>query len=189
MTERRMLTRHHTGPFVLRPGVLDAASEAVVRFLCCMTLRTLHIIRLLYPREQQQPSVSGERALQGHTILGGTLRPERVQQRCSINAARALLAGEDLLYQGVSLPNEHRSSESGCTRIDGGGRAGRYLYTSRKKTFVKRTAFVSGQEQQIFLPDFPVFGADAFPASRVSTCWEVLGGSGFDPDDPMAARE
>lgn len=56
------------------------------------------------------------------------------------------------------------------------------------------TAFVSGQEQQIFLPEMPTLGAAAAAAvsatAGAGTCCRVLvfGGSGFDPDDPMIAR-
>lgn len=52
----------------------------------------------------------------------------------------------------------------------------------------KRTAFVSGQEQQIFFPDLPVFGAGA--AAEVGTCGcseelEESGGSGLESEPPM----
>lgn len=50
----------------------------------------------------------------------------------------------------------------------------------------KRTAFVSGQEQHIFLPDLPTLGdAACAPAKGVSPGCEGFGGSVFDPDDPI----
>lgn len=57
--------------------------------------------------------------------------------------------------------------------------------TGRRKK--KRTAFVSGQEQQIFLPELPTLGAAAAASAMgAATCCEGFGGSAFDPDDPIA---
>ena len=82
-TERRMLTRHRTGPLCF------AAWRAGCCVRSCGAFSLMHDVTYItyhtpVVSSRATTAQSFRRALPCHTILGGTLRPERVQQqRCS----------------------------------------------------------------------------------------------------------